>query len=61
MLAPWAMEFGAVRADIHLGGLRLTGLESEAGASQTDLVVSAPNTESMDEPSLEVGSAEFTA
>ena len=56
-----SMEFGAVKADIDLGGLGLTGLDIETGASQTMLVVSEPNTESMDEASLEVGAAEFTA
>ncbi len=55
------MEFGAVKADIDLGGLRLTNLEIETGASQTDLVVSEPNSEMMDEASFEVGVAEFTA
>ena len=55
------MEFGAVKADIDLGGLRLTNLEIEIGASQTDLVVSEPNSEMMDEASFEVGVAEFTA
>ena len=56
-----SMEFGAVRADIDLGGLRLTGLDIETGASQTMLVVSEPNRETMDEASLEIGAAEFTA
>ena len=56
-----SMEFGAVKANIDLGGLRLTGLDIETGASQTQLVVSEPNPEIMDEASLEVGAAEFTA
>ena len=56
-----SMEFGAVKAEIDLGGLRLTGLEIETGASQTHLIVSKPNVEAMDEASLEVGAAEFTA
>ncbi len=55
------MEFGAVKAEIDLGGLRLTALDIETGASQTRLVVSEPNVETMDEASLEVGAAEFTA
>ena len=56
-----SMEFGAVKADIELGGLGLTGLHIETGASQTTLVVSEPNREAMAEASLEVGAAEFTA
>lgn len=56
-----SMEFGAVKADIDLGGLRLTGLDIETGASQTRLVVSQPNREAMAKASLKVGAAEFTA
>ncbi len=56
-----SMEFGAVKAEIDLGGLRLTGLDIETGASQTDLVVSEPNSEAMDEASIEVGAAQFKA
>ena len=54
------MEFGAVRADIDLGGLRLTALDIAAGASQTRLDISEPNTESMSRASMDVGAAEFT-
>jgi hypothetical protein len=56
-----SMKFGAVKAEIDLGGLRLTSLDIETGASQTRLVVSEPNVEAMEEASLEVGAAEFTA
>ena len=56
-----SMEFGAVKAEIDLGGLRLTGLDIETGASKTRLVVSEPNVETMEEASLEVGAAEFKA
>ncbi len=55
------LELGAVKAEIDLGGLRLTGLDIETGASQTRLEVSEPNEEAMTEASFEVGAAEFTA
>ncbi len=54
------MEFGAVRADIDLGGLRLSALDITAGASQTRVDISEPNTESMSRASMDVGAAEFT-
>ena len=54
------MEFGAVRADIDLGGLRLTALDIAAGASQTRLDISEPNTEPMSRASMDIGAAEFT-
>lgn len=54
------MDFGAVKADIDLGGLRLTRLEIATGASQTRLDISEPNTEEMSRASLDVGVAEFT-
>ncbi len=54
------MEFGAVRADIDLGGLRLTALDIAAGASQTRLDISEPNAESMSRASMDIGAAEFT-
>ena len=56
-----SMEFGAVKADIDLSGLQLSGLDIETGASQTDLIVSEPNIEDMEEASLKVGTAQFTA
>ena len=37
------LEFGAVRADIDLGGLSLTTLSVETGASESLLDVSLPN------------------
>lgn len=54
------MDFGAVKADIDLGGLRLTRLEIATGASQTRLDISEPNSEEMSRASLDVGVAEFT-
>jgi N-terminal domain of toast_rack, DUF2154 len=55
------LEFGAVKANIDLGGLRLTRLELSTGASETRLRVSEPNTERLRMASFEVGAAAFTA
>lgn len=55
------LEFGAVRADIDLGGLRITRLRVETGASETRLRVSRPNPERARVVSFEVGVASFTA
>ena len=55
------LEFGAVRADLDLGGLALTDLELSTGASESTIDISEPNTASMSSASFEVGAAEFTA
>ncbi len=55
------MDFGAVKADIDLGGLRLTSLKLSTGASQTRFDVSEPNPERMVRATFEVGAADFTA
>lgn len=55
------LEFGAVQADIDLGGLTLTGLELSTGASESTIDVSEPNPSAMRTASFEVGAAEFTA
>lgn len=55
------LELGAVRADLELGGLSMTGLDLRTGASETTLDVSAPNGTTMDEASFEVGAADFEA
>jgi hypothetical protein len=54
------MDFGAVQADIDLGGIRLTRLEINTGASQTLIDISEPNRETMSRASMDVGAAEFT-
>ena len=54
------MEFGAVRADIDLGGIRLTRLAISTGASQTLIDISEPNSETMSRASMEIGAADFT-
>jgi len=55
------LEFGAVRADLDLGGLSLTDLDLSTGASESTVDVSEPNPESMRSASFEVGAADFTA
>lgn len=55
------LEFGAVQAEIDLGGLALTDLSLSTGASESTIDVSEPNTASMRTASFEVGAAEFTA
>ena len=54
------MDFGAVRADIDLGGIALTRLEISTGASETLIDISQPNPETMSRASIDVGAAEFT-
>ena len=55
------LEFGAVRADVDLGGLRLTDLELSTGASESRIDVSAPNPEVLSSARLQVGAADFAA
>jgi hypothetical protein len=55
------LEFGAVRADLDLGGLELTGLELSTGASRSMIDISEPNAARIGTARFEVGAAEFTA
>lgn len=55
------LEFGAVRADLDLGGLSLTDLDLSTGASESTVDVSEPNPVSLRSASFEVGAADFTA
>ncbi len=55
------LEFGAVKADLDLGGLALTGLDLSTGASESTVDVSEPNTSGMQRARFEVGAADFTA
>lgn len=55
------LECGAVRADLDLGGLALSGLAYKTGASESRLDVSEPNPIRMERASFEVGAASFTA
>ncbi|MDH5588699.1 MAG: toast rack family protein [Gemmatimonadota bacterium] len=54
------LEFGAVRAELELGGLSLTDLQLSTGASEAVVDISEPNPVEMDEASFEVGAADFT-
>jgi hypothetical protein len=55
------VDFGAVRADLDLGGLSLTDLQLRTGASETRLDVSSLNPSRLRAARLEVGAADFTA
>jgi hypothetical protein len=55
------LDLGAVRADVDLGRLSLSGLHLSTGASQTRVDVSRPNPITMRKAEMEAGAAEFTA
>ena len=55
------LEFGAVRADVDLGGLSVTNLELTTGASESRVDISEPNPIPMESASFEVGAADFAA
>ena len=55
-----ALALGAVRADIELGGLNLTALTMEAGASQAVVRFSEPNLSRCRAAEITVGAAELT-
>lgn len=55
------LEFGAARADLDLGGLRVRQARIATGASETQLTVSSPNSETCRLLELEVGAAQFRA
>jgi hypothetical protein len=55
------LKFGAVRADVELGGLKIRSADIQTGASETDLTVSSANSESCSKLELQVGAAEFRA
>ncbi len=55
------LKFGAVKAELDLGGLALTDLNMATGASETYLEVSRPNPVSLGTAHLQVGAAQFTA
>jgi len=59
--APMDLEinFGAVQADVDLGGLSLTDLDLSTGASESTVTVSEPNPLSMSSATFSVGAAEF--
>jgi hypothetical protein len=55
-----AVALGAVRADIELGGLNLTALTMEAGASQAVVRFSEPNLSRCRAAEITAGAAELT-
>jgi hypothetical protein len=54
------LKFGAVRADIDLGGLALTDLDLSTGASEATVDISEPNPLGMGTAHFEAGASEFT-
>lgn len=55
------LEFGAVRANLELGGMTLTELDLQTGASESTVDFSAPNRTPMRSAAFQVGAADFTA
>lgn len=53
------LDFGAVEADIQLGGLRLANVSIETGASDTELRFSEPNPLACDRLDITMGAAAF--
>ena len=53
------VSFGAGSAELDLGGLALTGLEFNTGASESRIKVSAPNREQILKAQFNVGAADF--
>jgi hypothetical protein len=53
------LEFGAVRADLDLGGLQMTELDLSTGASESRVSISEPNPIPMGTANFEVGAADF--
>src|SRR5206468_11886800 len=54
-----ALELGATKATLDLGGLSLLGLHLESGASETLLDFSTPNQTRMRALEIDVGAASF--
>lgn len=55
------LGFGAVRAEVDLGGMSLTNLSIDTGASESRIAVSEPNPTPMRNVRMEVGAARFRA
>ena len=53
------LKFGAVEADIELGGLRVRELSISTGASETNIGIASPNSIECSQFKAEVGAAEF--
>jgi hypothetical protein len=56
-----ALAFGAVEAELELGGLRVSGVKIETGASDTRLRFSRPNQVRCERFELSMGAAAFRA
>ncbi len=54
-----SVNFGAGRAEMDLGGLRLTGFSLATGAATAQLRISEPNRETMADAHIQVGAASF--
>src|SRR5687767_8209494 len=55
------LKFGAVEADLELGGLRIRSASFQTGASDTRINVSKANRENCSSATFEVGAAQFKA
>ncbi|HVZ49192.1 MAG TPA: hypothetical protein VG916_10445 [Gemmatimonadaceae bacterium] len=55
-----AIELGATRADVQLGGLKLSDLDIRTGATEAHVDVDRPNTAALASMSLDVGAADVT-
>jgi hypothetical protein len=53
------LEFGAVRADVDLGGIQMTRLDLSTGASESRIDISEPNPVRMESAEFEIGAADF--
>ncbi len=53
------LEFGAVRADLDLGGMLLKKLDLSTGASESRVEISEPNSMRMANAGFKVGAADF--
>lgn len=56
-----SVEFGAGRAEVELGGLRLTNLSMATGAATARIRVSSPNPQTLSEAQLQIGAASVVA
>jgi hypothetical protein len=55
------LKFGAVEAELQLGGIRVRRLDVQTGASKTTLNISKPNLERCQSAQFTVGAARFEA
>lgn len=55
------LKFGAVQANMELGGMKIRSAHIQTGASETDIAVNKPNSEKCTLLKIEVGAADFHA